>query len=223
MSQARIVVIGGIESTYRNAQVLHEMGAEIAMFYTRGKSSPGWEGVDPIDESAFPFAGRVPRTVVNDNINDHAGEMKKLSPRFIFSLGWQQIFKEELLSVCPVIGIHESLLPEGAGCVPIANAMLHDRPVTGVTLFYLDGGMDTGDIIAQLCGKLDPRKATATELYHEAMRLEDQLLRRYFPMILDGTAPRIPQDLSRRTVYGKVDWQAWPSEKLRRVRVYPYA
>ena len=33
---SRIIVIGGIESTYKNAQTLHEIGEDICMFYTRG-------------------------------------------------------------------------------------------------------------------------------------------------------------------------------------------
>jgi methionyl-tRNA formyltransferase len=220
---AGIVIIGGIESTYANAQVLYDLGEKILMFYTRGENSPGWEGVAMIDESRFPFSQKVPRTVVHGNINDHVPQIRQLKPDAIYSLGWQQIFQSGLLSVCPVIGIHESLLPEGAGAVPIANAILRDRPVTGVTLFELDGGMDTGPIIAQLRGKLDPRNANATELYREAMELESEILRMFVPHINSGKAPRIPQDLTRRTVYGKIDWNSWPEEKTRRVRVYPYA
>lgn len=220
---SRVIVIGGIESTYANAQVLHELGEEIVMFFTRGPQSPGWQGVAMIDEARFPFAAQVPRTIVNGNINEHVPLMTSLRPDYIWSLGWQQIFRRELLSVCPVIGLHESLLPEGAGAVPIANAMLHERPVTGVTLFELDGGMDTGPIIGQLRGLLDPRQATATALYQEAMQLERWLLEMFVPHLRRGTAPRIPQDLSRRTTYGKIDWSAWPEAVVRRARTYPYS
>ncbi|MCZ7587137.1 MAG: formyltransferase family protein [Deltaproteobacteria bacterium] len=216
-----IVIIGGIESTYRNAQVLHDLGEEIVMFYTRGERSPGWEGVAMIDETKFPFASKVPKTVVQGNINDHTEEMRKLKPDFIFSLGWQQMYRSAMLNLCPVVGIHESLLPEGAGAVPIANAILYDRPATGVSLFWLDGGMDTGPLIAQLRGRLDPRTATATELYNEAMELEEIILRAMMPVLSKGVAPRIPQDFSKRTVYDKIDWDAWPEEKVRRARTYP--
>jgi len=219
---ARIIVIGGIESTFANAQVLHELGEEIVMFFTRGRNSPGWEGVAMIDTSNYPFASRVPTTEVNGSINAHVEQMCALKPDFIYSLGWQQMYGQGLLGICPVVGIHESLLPEGAGAVPIANAILHDRPVTGITLFWLDGGMDTGPIIAQLRGRLDPRKANATALYEEAMTLEAQLLRMMVAHLNDGTAPRIPQDMSKRSVYGKIHWEDWPDEKVARVRVYPY-
>lgn len=136
---ARIIVIGGIESTYHNVQALHDLGEEIVMFYTRGPSSPGWEGVDQVDESRFPFADNVPKTIVDGHINDHVDEMQSLRPDVIYSLGWQQMYSKKLLAITKVVGIHESLLPEGAGAVPIANAVLHGVKRTGCTLFWLDG------------------------------------------------------------------------------------
>lgn len=219
---SRIIIIGGIESTYVNAQILYELGEEICMFYTRGEHSPGWEGVDLIDGKRFPFSSRVPQTIVQNNINDHIEAMRQLQPDYIWSLGWQQVYKKPMFSLCPVIGIHESLLPEGAGAVPIANAILHDRPVTGITLFQLDEGLDTGPIIGQLACRLDPRIETATALYNETMILEEKIINTFVPFLREGIAPRISQDLTRRTVYGKVDWSDWPDEKVARARTYPY-
>lgn len=219
---ARIVVIGGIESTYHNVQAMHELGEDIAMFYTRGADSPGWEGVDMVDETRFSFAQQVPRTVVNGHINEHIEAIRALKPDVIYSLGWQQMYSRELLSICKVIGIHESLLPQGAGAVPIANAILHGVSVTGTTLFWLDSGPDTGAIIGQLQGVLDPRVSNSTALYREAIELGVALLRMYLPHINAGTAPAIPQDFSKRTAYGKADWRAWPASVVERARVYPY-
>ena len=219
---SRIIVIGGIESTYKNAQLLYELGEEICLFFTRGEQSPGWEGVDMVDEAQFSFASQVKRVTVQGHINDHIEQMRDVQPDYIWSLGWQQIYSEELLNLCPVIGIHESLLPEGAGAVPIANAILQNREKTGVTLFQLDQGMDTGPIIAQRVGQLDPRTATATELYEEAMLLEEQMIKDAVPLLREGTAPRMAQDFSQRTVYGKINWQEWPEEQVARARTYPY-
>ena len=219
---ARVIVIGGIESTYANAQVLHDLGEDIVMFYTRGPNSPGWEGVKMVDESRFGFASEVPRTQVNGQIRDHIDEMKVLAPDFVYSLGWQQMYSAEMLDLCPIIGIHESLLPRGAGAVPIANAILHDEEATGVTLFWLDGGVDTGHIIAQLKGLHSPRTSDSTVLYREAIELGGAILRMYVPLINSGAAPSIAQDMSKRIAYGKIDWARWPEDKVRRARIYPY-
>jgi methionyl-tRNA formyltransferase len=219
---ARIVVIGGIESTYCHAQTLFECGEEIVMFFTRGEHSPGWEGVDLVDESKFPFASSVPKTRVNGSINDHIEEMKALRPDVMYSLGWQQIYSSRLLSLCRVVGIHESLLPEGAGAVPIANAILHAVGKTGCSLFWVDGGVDTGPLIGQLAGLLDPRKENSTRLYEEAIQLGSELLKMYVPHINSGKAPAIPQDSSHRLAYKKINWSDWPAELVRRAKVYPY-
>lgn len=219
---ARVIVIGGIESTFRNAQVLHELGEEIVQFYTRGEHSPGWEGVAMIDATKYPFHSKVPVTQVQGNINDHVEMMRALKPDVIYSFGWQQIYRQQMLALCPVIGIHESLLPLGAGAVPLANAILHDLPETGCTLFWLNGGMDTGPLIGQLKMKISPTKATSTELYEEGMELGARLLRMFVPCINDGTAPTIPQDISSRTTYGKVNWADWPVDKMNRAKTYPY-
>ena len=219
---SKIIIIGGIESTYKNAQILHELGEEILMLFTRGPESPGWEGVDLVDESKYSFTSQIPKTVVNDNINNYTDLIKDLNPDYIWSLGWQQLFKDELLSVCPILGIHESLLPEGAGPVPIANAILHDRPKTGITLFQVDKGMDTGDIIFQLIGPSDPRETTSEVLYQEAMDLAEKIIKSMVPFLREGSAPRIPQDMTKRTVYSKIAWDDWSEEKVSRARTYPY-
>ncbi|MEZ4820516.1 MAG: formyltransferase family protein [Bdellovibrionota bacterium] len=219
---SKIVIIGGIESTYTNAQALADCDEEILMFYTRGENSKGWEGVKPIDDSKYPFAQNCPKTVVQGNINDYAKEISSLQPDYIWSLGWQQIFKPKILSICPCLGIHESLLPAGAGPVPIANAILHDVPVTGITLFEIDSGMDTGPIIGQLRGKLDPRSSTSTQLYQEAICLGKKIIKTHVPLLHEGIAARIPQDFSQRIQYGKITWDQWPQEKVARARTYPY-
>jgi len=219
---SKIIIIGGIESTYRNAQVLFDQGEEIQMFFTRGNHSPGWEGVDQVDESEFTFNQKIPKTIVNGNINDHVDLIRNLKPDYIWSLGWQQIFKEKLLSICPVLGIHESLLPEGAGPVPIANTILHDQHQTGITLFQLDKGVDTGPIVWQLRGLLDPRKTTSTELYNQSMMLSKDLIKASLPFLNNNSAPRISQNMELRTLYEKITWDEWPEEKISRAKTYPY-
>jgi methionyl-tRNA formyltransferase len=219
---SKIIIIGGIESTYKNAQVLYELGEEILMFFTRGQNTPGWDGVGMVDQSTYTFANNVPTMIVENNINDFAALMKELNPDFIYSLGWQQIYKSELLDIAPFIGIHESLLPRGAGPVPIANAILRQEEQTGCTLFWLDDGMDTGPIIGQLKNNLSPLTSNSSAIYEEGFTLSKQLLEMYVPHINKGTAPRIEQNLNYRTEGTLLNWSKWPDELVSRARVYPY-
>jgi methionyl-tRNA formyltransferase len=82
--------------------------------------------------------------------------------------------------------------------------------------------MDTGPIISQLVGPLDPRQATSTELYKQAISLSEQMIKSMLPFLNNKTAPRISQNLEERTTYPKLNWSAWPKEKVSRARTYPY-
>jgi hypothetical protein len=55
------------------------------------------------------------------------------------------------------------------------------------------------------------------------MQLERWLLEMFVHHLDRGTAPRIAQDLTARTSYGKIDWSAWPDAAVRRARTYPYS
>jgi phosphoribosylglycinamide formyltransferase-1 len=55
-----------------------------------------------------------------------------------------------------LINIHPSLLPSFPGVNAIQQALDHGVKVTGVTVHLVDGGMDTGPIIAQQCLTIEP-------------------------------------------------------------------
>ena len=93
---------------------------------------------------------------------------------------------------------------------------------TGITLFQLDKGIDTGPIVWQLRGLLDPRKTTSTELYNQSMMLSKDLIKASLPFLNNNSAPRIPQNMELRTLYEKITWDEWPEEKISRAKTYPY-
>lgn len=66
--------------------------------------------------------------------------------------GYMRIISDTLLAPYEgrIVNIHPSLLPAFPGLDAIGQALAHGVKVTGVTVHYVDGGMDTGPIIAQL-------------------------------------------------------------------------
>ncbi len=142
------------------------------------------------------------------NINDPAvmAALKDHQIDWLLIIGWSQIARRELLeaATCGCIGMHPTLLPVGRGRAAIPWAILRGLPETGVTMFKLDEGVDTGDIIAQGRISLDVT-TTATELYHKVNTMHVDLITRYWPDILHNTISLTKQNPAEAT--------EWPGRK----------
>jgi phosphoribosylglycinamide formyltransferase 1 len=77
--------------------------------------------------------------------------LKEKDIEWVVLAGYMRLIGETLLSAFEnrIINIHPSLLPSFPGKDAIGQAMSHGVKVTGVTVHYVDAGMDTGKIIAQ--------------------------------------------------------------------------
>ncbi|WP_273340953.1 phosphoribosylglycinamide formyltransferase [Alloiococcus otitis] len=91
-----------------------------------------------------------------------AGFMRLLSPSFI------DHFKDHILN------IHPSLLPKYPGTKSIEEAYDNQEKETGVTIFYVDDGVDTGQIIDQRSVKVDP-SWSLTDLEDQIHRVEHEM------------------------------------------------
>lgn len=137
---------------------------------------------------------------VNDPEVVHA--CKEYDIDWLFIIGWSQIAKGEILNAPKkgCIGMHPMLLPAGRGRAAIPWAILKGLDKTGVTMFRLDDGVDTGDIIGQ--GEIPlTLKTTATELYKAVGDMHVKLLRRYWDDIVNDCIKLIKQDESKATVW----------------------
>lgn len=71
------------------------------------------------------------------------------NPDYIFFYGWSWIIRSEILNNYKCIMLHPSPLPKYRGGSPIQNQIINGEKNSAVTLFMMDDGIDTGDIIAQ--------------------------------------------------------------------------
>lgn len=71
--------------------------------------------------------------------------------------------------------LHASLLPDYRGAAPINWAIINGETQTGVTTFFIDEQIDTGNIILQQQARIDP-KETAGELHDRLMELGAKLV-----------------------------------------------
>jgi len=86
----------------------------------------------------------------------------------VITIGFGVIIKEEILKLPKYgfINLHFSLLPKWRGAAPVQRAIEAGDEVTGVTVFKLDRGMDTGPIFRQKKIAM-PRQATTDSLLQD--------------------------------------------------------
>ncbi|MFB3908393.1 MAG: methionyl-tRNA formyltransferase [Candidatus Eisenbacteria bacterium] len=111
-----------------------------------------------------------------------------------------RLLRQSLLDL-PRLGclnVHASLLPRHRGAAPIPRAILEGDGWTGITIFRLDAGMDTGPILLQ---RMEPigRDDTTGSLTARLATLGGEALREACDRLRDGTAAFRPQEEERAT------------------------
>lgn len=173
-------------------------------------------------------------TFTPDDINalEWREYIRSLNPDILFSFYFRQMVGPAILGI-PRLGclnLHGSLLPRYRGRVPVNWAILNGETETGVTLHYMVEKPDAGDIVAQRRVPI-AFEDTALTLYRKLVPTARELFAEALPLLREGRAPRIPQDLSRGSYFGgrrpedgRIDW-SWPAMRiynLVRAVTHPY-
>ena len=79
------------------------------------------------------------------------GEIRALAPDVIVVMAYGQILPRSVLEIPRVacLNLHASLLPRHRGAAPIQAAIVAGDRESGITVMYMDEGLDTGDILLQ--------------------------------------------------------------------------
>lgn len=99
--------------------------------------------------------------------------------------------------------LHGSLLPAYRGAAPIHRAVINGDTETGVTTFFLEPTVDTGDIILKKRMPIGPNETTG-DVHDRMMHLGAEAVVETVQLIEQGNAPRIPQDNAAATPAPKV-------------------
>jgi len=171
---------------------IYKIGGKLDLLITlKDNKAKDKSGRIYLDEIAAKH--NVPLLKIN-NVNDKEviETLIKYGIDWLFIIGWSQIARSELLNTPKkgCIGMHPTLLPVGRGRAAIPWAIIKGLDKTGVTMFKLDEGVDTGDIITQGEIILD-NEITATELYDKVNRMHTQLIRdKWIDIISDNIKPK---------------------------------
>src|SRR5436190_5674918 len=155
-------------------------------------------------------------------------EIRAMAPDVIVVMAYGQLLPRALLEIPPLacLNLHASLLPRHRGAAPIQAAIVAGDRQSGITVMYMDEGLDTGDILLQsrleiaadeTGGSLHDRLATIAPV-----ALDEAL--RHFE---NGDAPRISQDSSATTYapklereHGRIDWRESAALIERKIRAF---
>lgn len=99
------------------------------------------------------------------------------------------------------INVHASLLPKYRGASPIVASILNGEKETGITIMYMDEGIDTGNIIMSRSIKIEDND-NSLSLSNKLSLLGANLLIDTLPKIFEGENFDIPQDNEEATYVG---------------------
>lgn len=145
---------------------------------------------------------------------DIINKIKKLSPDLIVVVAYGKILPETIINIPPkgCINVHASLLPKYRGAAPINCAIISGEQETGVTIMFIDKGMDTGPV---LTAEKVPIACSDTSIdLHDKLKVKGaQLLVKTIDLLKIGDIMPRAQDDSQATYSpmlkkedGRIDW-----------------
>lgn len=123
-----------------------------------------------------------------------------LAPDLIVTAAYGQILPRAILDLPRLgcINVHASLLPAYRGGAPIHRAIIDGKTETGVTIMYMEAGLDTGDMISKIIVPITDTDNTGT-LHDKLAVAGAQLLSETLTPLINENVTATPQDHSIST------------------------
>ena len=118
-----------------------------------------------------------------------------LNPDIIITAAYGQIVGMELLNSPKYrsINVHGSLLPKYRGGAPIQRSIMNGDQYTGITIMYMEKGMDSGDILSQRSLEIEDTDNNET-VFEKMSYLGRDLLLETLPLLIEGKITPIKQN-----------------------------
>lgn len=221
----RIAVAATPEVAIPTLNLLIESGFELGAVITQ-PDRPAGRGLSlkasPVAEWAIANKVAVFKPEGQDQLSVIVGEFD-----LVITIGYGVLIKQELLNLPKFgfINLHFSLLPKWRGAAPVQRAIEAGDAFTGVTVFKLDRGMDTGPIFKQIEIPL-PDTATTDSLLGKLAQIGAPVVVETIRAIEIGEMP-IAQISSQSTRAEKIskeqaliDWSASAEVLERKIRAF---
>ena len=166
-----------------------------------------------------------PKRIKNE---EAVAEILALTPDLIVVMAYGQILPRTVLEIPRIacLNLHASLLPRHRGAAPIQAAIVAGDRETGITVMYMDEGLDTGDVMLQKRIEIAPDE-TGGSLHDRLAEIAPAAVEEALSMLAAGAAPRLPQDSSAATYapklereHGRIDWSEPATLIERKIRAF---
>ena len=140
---------------------------------------------------------------VTGSLNTEASlsALNRLSPDLLVSIAGNEIFRERLIKLAPkgCLNLHTALLPKYRGLMPSFWVLKNREEQTGVSVFYVDEGIDSGPILVQ--ERIQIGGMTQRELIKKTKMLGMKAVITAFEKIQRGDIETLPNDDNESTYY----------------------
>ena len=162
------------------------------------------------------------------------GLLRELDPEIIIVAAYGKILPPSVINYPKYgcINVHGSLLPKYRGAAPIQRAIMDGESETGITIMYMNEGLDTGDMLSKAVVPIT-EDDDFESLFNKLSSAGAELLVSTLPKIIDGSITSEKQDDTLATYAAKIekdDCRIDPSEtstelfnKIRGLSPFPLA
>lgn len=224
----RVVYMGTPDFAVPALVRLREEGYEIPYVVTqpdavrnRGKKI----SFSPVKEKALELGIEVLQPEKIKKNEEFLEKIRDAAPDVIVVAAYGKLLPESILNLPPkgCVNIHGSLLPRHRGASPIQASIAAGDEETGVTIMYMEKGLDTGNMIAKASTPID--RKTGSQLHDELAVMGAELLVDTLPKLDEITAEEQDDSLSTYAPMitkqdGHIDFESSPVTVERKIRAY---
>ena len=229
----KIAFIGGVKFSYEILKTILENGWSVSLLFTYDNSKkPIYSDFSNFDELTKKYnLFHVKVSNINDQKNVEI--LQKIKPDLILVMGWSQLLKNEIISIprIGIVGSHPTELPKYRGRAPIPWTIIKKLPNSALTFFWIEKGVDNGDILNQEIFDIDEAD-DATSVYEKIIIHGKKMILKSLSDIQKNKIIKIKQTESKFIEYwekripedGKIIWENSGKEILQLIKAstHPY-
>jgi len=154
--------------------------------------------------SPAEYSKQVKKDLIKAGYSTYEDNPRRQTPDLIITACHGQIIPQKTLEAPKygALNIHPSLLPKYRGAAPVPWTLLNKESETGVTIFKMDSGIDTGPILAQKKTDILPQE-TSKDLLNRLFKMGTKLLIKILPDYIEHKITPIKQPSKSPTPYAR--------------------